>query len=339
MSPTLLALLLAGLLQADAPAGDARAGEEAWQRRPSGSGPNQAAGTLWCNNCHGMNGEGAFGPDLAGRGHTYAQFRRAVRHPWGVMPRYPERTMSDQAVADVHAWLSSLPRVAAPGAWKRPAPAQSPRGPHLMTIVGCYQCHGPGMGNPRRVLGGQFGEVDLALFANVIYNHDEHYPQNQMGLFSRDRLPESTLRQIYQHVFGELGIRVPVTAAMTEAEEAGGRTTFTVTLSNAGDPGVGLTTEAMRIALPVPAGVSVLGGTGAGYQGVQRDPAINGGADAVMWKVPRLVAGDSQTFTVTLAEGVTAAMLKGSLVTWEKPALGPEAGTRHDSVAVRVQAP
>ena len=47
MSPTLLALLLAGLLQADAPVGDARAGKEAWQRRPSGSGPNQAAGTRY----------------------------------------------------------------------------------------------------------------------------------------------------------------------------------------------------------------------------------------------------------------------------------------------------
>jgi hypothetical protein len=32
-------------------------------------------------------------------------------------------------------------------------------------------------------------------------------------------------------------------------------------------------------------------------------------------------------------------MLKGSLVTWEKPALGPEAGTRYDSVAVRLQTP
>jgi hypothetical protein len=73
------------------------------------------------------------------------------------------------------------------------------------------------MGNPRRVLGGQFVEVDFALFAKVVYNHDEYYPQNQMGLFSRDRLPESTLREIYQHVFGEWGIRVPVTATMTEA--------------------------------------------------------------------------------------------------------------------------
>ena len=40
---------------------------------------------LFCKNCHGKNGEGAFGPDLAGRGLSAAQFGQAVRKPWGVI--------------------------------------------------------------------------------------------------------------------------------------------------------------------------------------------------------------------------------------------------------------
>ena len=32
--------------------------------------------------------EGAFGPDLAGRGLNYEQVKRAVRQPWGIMPRF-----------------------------------------------------------------------------------------------------------------------------------------------------------------------------------------------------------------------------------------------------------
>ena len=64
--------------------------------------PDPAGGkALWegnntfCKNCHGKNGEGAFGPDLAGRGLSAAQFQQAVRKPWGVMPTFVEDQVSD----------------------------------------------------------------------------------------------------------------------------------------------------------------------------------------------------------------------------------------------------
>src|ERR1700751_1386055 len=57
--------------------------------------PDIAAGkALWegngtqCRNCHGTTGEGGFGPDLAGRGLSAAQYVQAVRHPWGIMPMF-----------------------------------------------------------------------------------------------------------------------------------------------------------------------------------------------------------------------------------------------------------
>src|SRR5579871_5931823 len=41
-----------------------------------------------CRNCHGPQGEGQFGPDLAGRGLNGAQVYRAAHQPWGVMPAF-----------------------------------------------------------------------------------------------------------------------------------------------------------------------------------------------------------------------------------------------------------
>ena len=63
------ALLMLPLAQAAAQAqGDAAAGKAIWD------GPNTQ-----CKNCHGANGEGAFGPDLAGRKLTVAQFTQEVK--------------------------------------------------------------------------------------------------------------------------------------------------------------------------------------------------------------------------------------------------------------------
>ena len=52
-----------------------------------------------CRNCHGVKGEGGFGPDLAGRKLTAAQFTHAVRNPWGIMPAYIDSQISDNELA------------------------------------------------------------------------------------------------------------------------------------------------------------------------------------------------------------------------------------------------
>jgi mono/diheme cytochrome c family protein len=72
------ALLLLPLSQTAALAqGNAQAGKALWD------GP-----ATQCRNCHGANGEGAFGPDLAGRKLSVAHFAQAVRKPWGIMPAF-----------------------------------------------------------------------------------------------------------------------------------------------------------------------------------------------------------------------------------------------------------
>ena len=76
---------------------------------------SQAGKALWegtqiqCRNCHGTKGEGAFGPDLAGRAITPAQFRQAVRKPWGIMPTFIESQVSDADLGNLSAYFASLP--------------------------------------------------------------------------------------------------------------------------------------------------------------------------------------------------------------------------------------
>src|SRR6267154_6624195 len=63
-----------------------------------------------CKNCHGEVGEGAFGPDLAGRGLNTAQVLRAVRQPWGIMPAFVESQLSEKDAADLAAYFATLPK-------------------------------------------------------------------------------------------------------------------------------------------------------------------------------------------------------------------------------------
>src|SRR5918993_3632475 len=102
-----------------------------------------------CRECHGDNGEGGFGPDLAGRTLTRAQFIHAVRKPWGVMPAYAESQISDREMDDLMAFFRTLPGVAQPGPWRRQVPAGGHRGLAAPTNPGCTQCHPPPVNNGR----------------------------------------------------------------------------------------------------------------------------------------------------------------------------------------------
>ena len=95
-----------------APTGDARAGKAFWEQP-----------TTFCPVCHGDRGQGAYGPDLAGRRLSVAQFRRQVRQSWGVMPRWTPEQISDRTLADVHAYLSNLRPVDKLGRGRHRCPA------------------------------------------------------------------------------------------------------------------------------------------------------------------------------------------------------------------------
>jgi mono/diheme cytochrome c family protein len=84
----------------DAPKGDAAKGKQLWL----------ADG---CSYCHGTVGQGgggrAAGLRIAQQPIPFGAFLNQVRQPANEMPVYVEKVLSDQDVADIFAYIQSLP--------------------------------------------------------------------------------------------------------------------------------------------------------------------------------------------------------------------------------------
>lgn len=83
----------------DAPAGDPHKGSQAF--RANG-----------CYACHGTVGHGGAwqGPKLAPEPIPYEAFIAQLREPAKAMPRYSQKVLSDEDVADIYAYLRAVPR-------------------------------------------------------------------------------------------------------------------------------------------------------------------------------------------------------------------------------------
>lgn len=318
LTPVVLAMsvvLAAGTAAAQTPVqGNVEAGKTAW------------ATALRCANCHGPQGAGAYGPDLAGRALTFDQFRQAVRHPWGVMPAYTDRQMPDQTLADMYSFLGSLPKPKEVGHAEYATSPGAPIGQvYLVETAGCANCHEPELRQPRKVLGSQATDVDFDFFAKLIYTHTDTYPTGRMGNFSRNRLPEPLLRELYRFIHDDLGLLPLVTATIDAGTTAGGNTTYTLTIKNGGMKGKGLAAEDATISLMLPPGMKVVSATGAGYEGVK--PGIEGDHDtkgnAAIWKMARIAPQDELKYTITLPGPAMPpnGLFKDSMVGWTKPAI------------------
>ena len=64
-----------------------------------------------CWQCHGLEaqGGGAAGPRLAGRVSPWPAFSRYVRRPTEEMIPYTVKVLPDTELADIYAWLRSIP--------------------------------------------------------------------------------------------------------------------------------------------------------------------------------------------------------------------------------------
>jgi mono/diheme cytochrome c family protein len=63
-----------------------------------------------CYTCHGYAAQGGAGATLFATPPPLPAFTRYVRRPTGVMPPYGESMVTDQEMADIHAFLVSLPK-------------------------------------------------------------------------------------------------------------------------------------------------------------------------------------------------------------------------------------
>jgi mono/diheme cytochrome c family protein len=269
------------------------------------------------------------------------------------MPAYSAPQVSDQQLADLLAYFQGLPKAAAPkvSAWQGtpqelnsravwrvivPAPLPVLPGASLgqrmaMSGAGCAQCHGPDMDNPRRWAGGAGG--DYAWLTSIVYNEGSRSVEaaKDMGTYSRARLPEASLREIWNYMNGELGLRAFMSARAERGTAAGTNATYSVRVRNEGVSGKGLAAEDVQVSLALAPGVKVLAQTG---------PGTPAGAGTVTWRVPRVGAGEELTYTVTLAgPGAAAGIVEGSIVRWTTPAADARRATAGDSIAVTLPRP
>lgn len=63
-----------------------------------------------CWQCHGYQGQGGAGPKLAPNPLPYEAVFRQLRKPRNVMPVYTHVTTPDQDVADIYAYLETIPK-------------------------------------------------------------------------------------------------------------------------------------------------------------------------------------------------------------------------------------
>jgi mono/diheme cytochrome c family protein len=338
MKKLIAALLLLPLLpltqsaataQNAAPGGNAAAGKMYWDS-------NLTA----CKNCHGGMGEGAFGPDLAGRGLNGAQVYRAAHQPWGIMPAFIERQLSQQQANDVAAYFSSMPKPAQPGKWRFEAAASDPPGKQALMNVGCGQCHTPLFQGPRGNLGAV--NADFNYFANLVYNHTTAIHTHRvslggnangnvdMGDYNKSRVTESTLREIYDWAKNDIGFRAPMQGRLSAAAPAANGATYTLTVLNNGMKGKGVTAQGLTIHLLIPAGTTVVATTGAGYKGVHMDAEDKG--MVAEWTLTRSGPKDEATYTITLSKPATKEDNLRGTIRWAKPA--PKTGPSADVVNI-----
>jgi len=311
-----------------ASAGTAEAGKAVW-----------ALGNTSCRNCHGGDGEGGFGPALAGRiDLTVERFRSYVRNPAGRMPAYAESELTDREIADLVAYFTSLPPATKPGAWRVELPKDAPRGQQLaISVIGCGQCHLATFETPRH--GAAEVNGDFEWFTRMVYDHvaaqREQWKQLdpaitpttpqpagppgrnrvRMGSYSPQRLPEAVLKEMWTWAMDDLGKLVPLTARVTAGAQGPNGATYTVQVTNAGVKGKGLAAEDVTVEVELPDNTKVVNGTGSGYGGVSRNGE---GKTVAVWRVPRLAATEQQTLTLTLAAAPGA--LHG-MVRWARPAV------------------
>ena len=63
-----------------------------------------------CWQCHGYQGQGGAGPKLAPNPLPFEALARQLRKPRGTMPVYTHVTTPDQDVADIYAYLQTIPK-------------------------------------------------------------------------------------------------------------------------------------------------------------------------------------------------------------------------------------
>ena len=108
----ILIVTFASLLHAQTPAPATGAGPAGpAQAAPGGNAENGKKLFMerGCFQCHNTLAQGGDGPRLAPRPISFAAFMKELRQPRDQMPPYTTKVMSDKEVADIYAYLLTIP--------------------------------------------------------------------------------------------------------------------------------------------------------------------------------------------------------------------------------------
>jgi hypothetical protein len=257
------------------------------------------------------------------------------------MPRFIDEQVSDQELANLAAYFGSLPKVAEPGPWKTPVPANAPAGQRTMISIGCGQCHGDVLIGPRDDMGAV--NADINWVKDLVYNHTTAIrthqqrigtgngpPRVHMGNFNPDRITEAQLAQVLDWIKTDVGFRAAMRGRISKGQPGDKGITYSLNVENLGLEGKGLTAEGVSVRLVIPSGVNVVSATGAGYKGVHMDAKEK--AQVAEWVWPKAAPRDKVSYTITLSKAGTEKDNLRGLIHWEKPMIKP--GPTGDEIAI-----
>lgn len=83
----------------------------AWGETPDAENGRRLFARYGCYQCHQLEAQGAAatGPRLGPRPIPFANFTKYLRRPTGQMPPYTAKVVKDSELADIYAFLESLP--------------------------------------------------------------------------------------------------------------------------------------------------------------------------------------------------------------------------------------
>ncbi len=83
----------------------------AWAQTPNAENGRRLFARYGCYQCHQREAQGAAatGPRLGPHPIPFANFTKYVRRPTGQMPPYTAKVVKDAELADIYAFLESLP--------------------------------------------------------------------------------------------------------------------------------------------------------------------------------------------------------------------------------------
>lgn len=81
---------------------------------PSAQNGRKLFDSYGCYQCHDHDGHGGVGARLAPNPIPFAAFSKYVRQPTGEMPPYTAKVVTDQELADIYAYLQSIPKAPDP---------------------------------------------------------------------------------------------------------------------------------------------------------------------------------------------------------------------------------